>query len=66
MMQNLMKRNYYKKLQKLFDQGKIPAMSLTMVDIHHDDWCAVYRGKYCNCDPEIKLRNLTSVDARRN
>ena len=66
MMLDLMKHNYYKKLKKLFDQGKIPTMSLQLVDIYHDDWCAINRGKYCNCDPEIKLHNLSSDDSTRN
>jgi hypothetical protein len=29
---------------------------LTDVDICHDDWCRIYQGGYCNCDPEIHLR----------
>ena len=61
-----MKHNYYKKLKKLFEQGKIPTMSVHLVDIYHDDWCKVNRGKYCNCNPEIKVRNLTSNDPIRN
>jgi hypothetical protein len=66
MMLDLMKHNYYKKLKKLFDQGKIPTMSAQLVEIYHDDWCAIYRGKYCNCDPDIKLRNLSPGDAGRS
>ena len=50
------KHNYYKKLMQLYGQGKIPTTSLTEVDIYHDDWCKVYKGGYCNCDPDIKLR----------
>jgi hypothetical protein len=50
------KHNYYKKLLELFEQGKISAASLAEVDIYHDSWCAVYKGGYCNCDPDIKLR----------
>jgi hypothetical protein len=50
------KHNYYKKLMKLYEQGKIPTKSLTEVDIYHDDWCGVYCGDYCNCDPDVKLR----------
>ena len=65
-MRDPMKHNYYKQLKKLFDQGKIPTMSLLWVDIYHDDWCAIYRGTYCDCEPEIKLRNLSSDDSSRN
>jgi hypothetical protein len=50
------RHNYYAKLMKLYAQGQIPTKSLTEVDIYHDDWCAIYRGGYCNCDPHIRLR----------
>ncbi|MBV9122726.1 MAG: hypothetical protein JO112_05175 [Planctomycetes bacterium] len=51
------KHNYYKKLMKLYRQGKIPKASLAEVDIYHDDWCEVNKGGYCNCDPVIQLRS---------
>ena len=49
------KHNYYRKLFKLIEQGKIPAVGLTEVDIFHDNWCKVNQGGYCNCDPDIRL-----------
>jgi hypothetical protein len=58
------KHNYYKKLMKLYVQGRIPTASLTEVDIFHDDWCGVYSGRYCNCDPDIKLRTQRANDGR--
>ena len=58
------KHNYLKKLMKLYEQGKIPSTSLTVVDIYHDDWCGVYQGEYCNCDPDIQLRPCRSVTGR--
>jgi hypothetical protein len=48
--------NYYKKLMNLVEAGKLPRGCITEVDICHDDWCRIYSGGYCNCDPEIKLR----------
>ena len=50
------KHNYYKKLMKLVAQGRVPRGRLSDVDIYHDSWCRIYRGGYCNCDPEVKLR----------
>jgi hypothetical protein len=50
------KHNYYKKLLLLHEQGKISTVSLTEVDVYHDDWCTIHTGEYCNCDPNIKLR----------
>ena len=49
------KHHYHKKLLKLYEQGKIPSASLGLMDIYHDDWCALYRDAYCNCDPDIQL-----------
>ena len=31
---------------------------LTIVNISHDDWCEVYRGELCNCNPEISFQPL--------
>jgi hypothetical protein len=59
------KHNYYSKLVKLREQGKLPAGSLNEVDIAHDDWCAIYGGGYCNCDPDITLK-ARSTEAIRS
>ena len=48
-----LKHNYYKKLIKLLDEGKMPRGCLSQVDVYHDDWCRIYRGGYCNCEPDI-------------
>jgi hypothetical protein len=51
-----MKHNYYKKLMALYAAEKLPRRGLSEVDILHDDWCAIYTGGYCNCQPEIRVR----------
>jgi hypothetical protein len=56
------KHNYYKKVLDLYRRGKIPAGCLGLVDIYHDDWCGIYRGHYCNCDPDVELRPLPGGD----
>jgi hypothetical protein len=48
------KHNYYEKLMKLVEESKVPPGQVTNVDICHDDWCGIYEGGYCNCEPEIK------------
>ncbi len=58
-----MKHNYYKKLMKLHAQGKLPTVGLHEVDICHDDWCRVYRGGYCNCEPDIRVRQQPGLGA---
>jgi len=48
--------NYMKKLLKFQSEGKLPKVGLHEVNVAHDDWCQVYKGGYCNCDPDIQLR----------
>ena len=60
------KHNYYKKLMKLYELGKIPTTSLAEVDIYHDDWCGINMGDYCNCDPDIALRPQLSGNVGGN
>lgn len=50
------RHNYYRKLLQLFAEGKLPRVGVEEVDIYHDDWCRIYRGGYCNCDPEVRRR----------
>jgi hypothetical protein len=26
-----------------------------VIDVHHDSWCDIFRGGYCNCDPVINF-----------
>jgi hypothetical protein len=54
--------NYFRKLLKLYEQGKLPTTGLHELDVCHDSWCRIYRGGYCNCDPDIYLR----LPAERN
>jgi hypothetical protein len=48
--------NYMKKLLQLQGEGKLPKVGLQDVDVFHDGWCELYKGGYCNCDPDIQLR----------
>lgn len=43
-----MQHNYLKKIARL----KITA-GVQQLNVQHDDWCAVYTGGYCDCDPFI-------------
>lgn len=45
--------NYVKKMQELFDAGVIKRGDVLNVLVAHDDWCAIYDGKPCNCEPDI-------------
>jgi hypothetical protein len=49
--------NYHAKLMPLMEamlaQGVPPGVS--SIRVAHDDWCGIYQGKRCNCDPEVSL-----------
>ena len=55
-----MQHNYMKKLMDMQARGELPPGGLSDVDVAHDDWCGVYTGSYCNCDPDITLRKRSS------
>lgn len=50
-----MKHNYFRKLLLLHAAGLVPTGCVAEVTYFHDDWCAIYLGGYCNCDPDIQL-----------
>ncbi len=46
--------NYMKKIRRMVADGQIPAEAgLSHLSIRHDDWCGIFKGGVCNCDPEI-------------
>lgn len=50
--------NYLKKLAQMEQRGQVkvgPAGSLNNMTVRHDDWCGVYKGEECNCDPNIEF-----------
>lgn len=46
---------YLGKLIAECEAGRIPTKpgAALAVEVLHDDWCAVFRGGRCNCEPEI-------------
>lgn len=44
---------FQRKMQTLMKQGKIKAGKISALDVAHDDWCDLYSGNLCNCDPTI-------------
>jgi hypothetical protein len=65
-MPNSNEHNYMKKLRRLFQERKLPKVGLELVEVYHDDWCAIYSGRYCNCDPDIRLRDLVFRNPEQN
>lgn len=52
--------NYRKKVEELVEAGVIPTgyAYVGKLDIYHDDWCGIYSGGYCDCDPTINFTRL--------
>jgi hypothetical protein len=49
--------NYLRKLQFMWRSGAIPrTVGLHQVSVAHDDWCGIFEGARCNCDPDIALK----------
>jgi hypothetical protein len=62
----LTKHNYYVRLiEALKKSPELRAAGIHNIDIRHDDWCAIYKGGYCNCEPEIALRCSPQKQERR-
>ena len=60
------KHNYYRRLMDaLANRPDIRAAGVHNIDIRHDSWCAIYKGGYCNCDPDIDLRQIRSREKRQ-
>jgi hypothetical protein len=32
--------------------------SASIAHVYHEDWCGIFKGKECNCEPEIKLEEI--------
>lgn len=58
--------NYVKEMTRLFDAGVIKRGEFLMVDVAHDDWCAIYQGGPCDCDPDIINRGTGEVLNRKD
>jgi hypothetical protein len=49
--------NYLLKLKLL----NVPP-GISNLEVRHDDWCLIYNGGECNCDPDLYLHPATSVE----
>nr|MBC7245426.1 hypothetical protein [Chloroflexota bacterium] len=48
----------------MVETGQLPMMvGVHDVDVYHDDWCAIFRGGWCNCDPWIRVHEGTEAEA---
>ena len=51
-------RPYLEATTKGLEDGTIERGRVTIINVHHDEWCGIYRSELCNCDPEIDLQPL--------
>ena len=51
--------NYVDKIMKVTGGlAGLPPGSATMIVIGHDSWCGMYRGRPCNCDPWLRVKEM--------
>jgi hypothetical protein len=56
------KHNYYRKVMDLLASNPdLQTAGLHDIDIRHDAWCAIHQGRYCNCDPDVRVRGKKRV-----
>jgi len=46
---------YIQRIEKARARGLLPAEGLVNVSVAHDPSCGIYRGRECDCNPEIIL-----------
>lgn len=47
------KHNYLKIIENMYANGAFKPGVLSNVEAQHDDWCDIYKGGFCNCNPDI-------------
>ncbi len=51
--------NYIRKLLKMAATGEVSlAPRVQLVEVAHDDGCAIFRGATCDCDPAIRVKTV--------
>lgn len=55
-----LKHNYTEKVIKLAVENSTPGKVMHTL-VEHDEWCAIWHGGYCNCDPVVKILPLAEI-----
>ena len=50
------KANYVPLVARHLDEFPPTPGEVNLIDVMHDDWCGVFSGKSCNCNPIIKSK----------
>ena len=58
--------NYKKLIAGMIVRGQVPSTpGVYSAEVYHDDWCAVFCGRVCNCDPVVVLPMGRSAPKKR-
>lgn len=49
---------YMRRLILAKSLGTFPNEGVWDTQCAHDDWCPIYKGKECKCDPDITMREI--------
>ena len=55
--------NYVGKLARFIDQHPELQGRAVSINIRHDEWCAIYSGRACNCDPDVEVADGNDPNA---
>lgn len=53
-MKNPRRHNYFKLMMQLAAQIKAGEKGVIHVTFEHDDWCGIFKGGDCNCNPTAR------------
>ena len=58
--------NHIRKIMALVQKGALRAEpgSIQSIDVAHDDWCKIFDGGLCQCDPDVRLKWTQPAGAR--
>lgn len=49
---------YTREILRGLADKQLPRGQVVEAHVYHDDWCAIFRGGECDCDPRIELPPL--------
>jgi hypothetical protein len=47
--------HYQERVYDLIQSPEYPRTGVVDIYVRHDGWCAMHRGRPCNCDPAITI-----------
>jgi hypothetical protein len=54
---------YISKVEEAYKNGAIMPGSVSLATVRHDSWCSIFKGRLCDCSPEVELQHR-KVDNR--